>query len=386
MMKIALVTNTPPPYRVPIFTRLANASGIDFHVIFCARREPNRLWDLPPLRFPHYFLHERFFTVNGRYIHFNPDVMPLLARLGPDVIITDGFNPTHLMAFLIAQLKGILHIAMTDGTDLSEQKLSFKHRLVRRLVYARSAAFISASGGGDRLYQSYDIKPERCFHSWLCVENAEFSPSPYGDKKRFDFIFCGRMEKAKDPFFALIVARQTAIDMQQRLRILLVGSGSLEPALRAAALQFTDWIDVQFHGFATQRALPRLYRSARLFLFTTHDDVWGIVANEACAAGLPVLVSPYAGVAGELIRDNRNGFVRELEVGLWVDCARQLLSNEALYREFSTRSLQLVAPYNFESAAMGIVDACRLALGERSHMTSNTLTPSTADPRAQGQP
>ena len=59
-----------------------------------------------------------------------------------------------------------------------------------------------------------------------------------------------------------------------------------------------------FHGFAAQRELPDLYRSAKVFLFPTLADVWGVVANEACAAGLPVIVSPHAGVAGELVRDD----------------------------------------------------------------------------------
>ena len=101
MMRIALVTNTPPPYRVPIFSRVAAWPGVDFHVIFCAKREPNRMWDLPPMQFPHYFLRERFFTRADRYSHHNPDVVALLWKLAPDVVITDGFNPTHLYAVML---------------------------------------------------------------------------------------------------------------------------------------------------------------------------------------------------------------------------------------------------------------------------------------------
>ena len=48
-MKVALVTNLPPPYRVPIFNRLARHPALDFHAVFCATREPNRAWDLPPM-------------------------------------------------------------------------------------------------------------------------------------------------------------------------------------------------------------------------------------------------------------------------------------------------------------------------------------------------
>ncbi len=362
MTRIALVTNTPPPYRVPIFNRLARWPGVDFHAVFCSAREPNRAWDLPAMQFERHWLRERFVTVHGRYIHHNPDVVPLLVRLRPDVVVTDGFNPTHLYAFLTARARRWPHVAMTDGSWESERALSLAHRLVRRFVFRGSGAFIAASEGGQRLYRSYGVPTERCFFSWLCIDNPVFTPTD-GKERPFDFLFCGRMEPAKDPLFALAVAREVAARLGRRTRLLYVGAGSQDAALRQAAAGCAG-VDVHFHGFAAQHALPALYQSARLFLFPTHNDVWGIVANEACAAGLPVLVSPHAGVAGELVVDGCNGYVRDLRVPLWADGAERLLSDDALWQAFSDDSLRRVRRYDFDSAAQGIVDACACALRE----------------------
>lgn len=361
MIRIALITNTPPPYRVPIFNRLARWPDVDFHAVFCSLREPNRHWDLPPMRFERHWLRERFISVRGRYIHHNPDVVPLLNRLRPDVVVTDGFNPTHLYAFLLSQLRRWPHVAMTDGTRDSEQSLSLAHRAARRLVFRRTGAFIAASEGGKQLYLSYGVPAERCFYSWLAVDNSTFTPNA-NESRPFDFIFCGRMEPGKDPLFALAVAREVAIRLKRRISLLFVGSGSLDTALRQAAADCADQVDTRFHGFATQQALPALYRSARVFLFPTHADVWGIVANEACAAGLPVLVTPQAGVASELVVDGRNGFVRDLQLPSWADAAEQLLRDHALWQAFSAESLERVVRYDFDSAAAGIVDACACAL------------------------
>jgi glycosyltransferase involved in cell wall biosynthesis len=361
MTRIALVTNTPPPYRVPIFNRLARWPGIDFHAVFCSAREPNRQWDLPAMQFERHWLRERFLTLRGRYIHHNLDVMPLLRRMQPDVVITDGFNPTHLYAFLMARLCRWPHVTMTDGTADSEQAFSFIHRLVRRVVYRRSASFIAASDGGIRLYETYGIERARCFHSWLCIDNERFTPTP-DTPRPFDLMFCGRVEAAKGPLFALHVARATAARLGRRIRLLFVGAGTLDAALRHEAAAAADQLDVQFHGFASQHDLPALYRSARLFLFPTHADVWGIVANEACAAGLPVLVTPFAGVAGELVADGRNGHVMDLDVDAWSARAAQLLEDPVLWHSFSRESLARVRRYQFDSAAEGIVDACACAL------------------------
>lgn len=362
MTRLAIVTNEPPPYRIPVFERVGKMPGLILQVIFCSRREPNRQWDLPALNFDHRFLRERVTTVKGRYIHNNPDVVAALKRFSPDVIVNDGFNPTQLYAFGYALFKGIAHVPLTDGTYQSEQSLSSVHRMVRRFVYARSSAFLSASQGGTRLYESYGIPAERCFKSYLCIDNDAYlrAPEPPGEKA--DFIFCGRMVPEKGPVFALEVAREAATRLGRKVSILFVGAGSEEERVRSVASGMADQVDAKFHGFALQNELPALYRSARVFLFPTHADVWGVVANEACAAGLPVIVSPYAGAAGELVLDGENGFICELEKNLWAERAVHLLTHQDDRERFSRRSLALVREYSFDNAAAGLVDACRFAL------------------------
>lgn len=366
MPKIALVVNEPPPYRIPVFNRIAAMPGVTLQVIFCCRREPNRQWDLPPIAFDAVYLRERITTVNGRYIHNNPEVLLALSRFRPDVVVGNGFNPTHLYAMGWCALSRRPYVPMTDGTLRSEQALSRLHAGLRRQVYRRARAFIAASQGGVALYLSYGVSPARCYQSCLCVDNALFRPGPNAPPKRRDFIVCGRLEPGKRPDAALDVAARCASLLGRRTRLLFVGSGSMEAALREKAAALAHGVEVEFHGFAAQRELPVLYQSARLFLFPTRADVWGVVANEACAAGLPVLVTPEAGVAGELVIDGQNGFVRPLDVASWATLAAGLLADERRLQDFGKRSLVLVEPYGFDRAAQGIVDACHAAIGRPS--------------------
>lgn len=357
-MIIAIVTNGPVPYRIPALNRLAALPGIELHVIFCCRREPNRNWDLPPIEFGCTYLRERFIQIGERYIHNNLDVLPALRRLAPDVVITSGFNPTHLYAFAYAWLNQVAHIVMTDGTYDSERSLSLLHRLVRRLVFARSKAFVWASIGGRQLFASYGIAAARCFRACLCVENTRFAGAAGHAEPAFDFIFCGRIEAVKNPVFAIDVALATAVRLNRKVRILFVGSGSEQARIEEHAARHAELVEASFHGFASQHDLPLLYRSARIFLFPTVWDPWGVVANEACAAGLPVLVSPHAGVAGELVVDGENGFVCDLEVETWAERAVVLLTQPATYAAFSQRSLALVKGFTFDTASDGLMAAC----------------------------
>jgi glycosyltransferase involved in cell wall biosynthesis len=316
------------------------------------------------MAFDHVYLRERIRTVNGRYIHNNPDVVSSLRRFAPDVIVTNGFNPTHLYAFGYAMLKRAAFVPMTDGTFHSEQSLSGLHKAIRRFVYARSSAFIAASAGSMALYASYGIAAQHCFLSCLCTDNDAFrSAAP--EPKAFDFIFCGRIEPGKNPLFALQVAIRVAKRIERKVSILYVGSGSQEQHVKQEALRHAELVDAAFNGFAAQQELPALYRSARIFLFPSAADVWGVVANEACAAGLPVMVSPHAGVAGELVVDGENGFVCELDPEIWAERAAQLLTRSDLYAQFSRRSFSLVGSYSFDRAAAGLAEACRYAAAER---------------------
>lgn len=365
MLKLALVVNEPPPYRIPIFNRVASSPGVQLRVIFCCHCEPNRQWNLPAIAFDHVYLRERIRTVNGRYIHNNPDVLLALTRFNPDVVIGNGFNPTHLYALLWTLARRRAYVPMTDGTLASEKNFSTIHRALRKFVYGRAQAAIAASRGGLALYRSYGVSDERCYLSCLCTDNHYYRTEVSGTERLWDFIFCGRLEPGKSPEFALEVALNCAKRLGRRVRLLMVGSGSRELSLRQQAADCHDLLEVHFQGFARQEALPGLYQSAKIFLFPTRADVWGVVANEACAAGLPVLVTPYAGVAGELVIDGKNGYIRELDLDAWTACALKLLKNERRRKAFGQHSQLLVEPYHFDAAARGIVEAASAALARR---------------------
>ena len=361
-VRVALVTNIPAPYRVPVYAILASMAGIELKVFFCSGREPDRAWTLPPLTFAHAFLRERVFRWRGRYIHANLDVSASLQQFEPDVVVTTGFNPTHLLAWRFAATRAVPHVAMTDGTLDWEARLSWVHRSVRRMVYRRTRAFVGASDASFALYRSYGVAPPDIFKSALCADNQAYDRASRGDATRdFDFIFCGQFIARKAPTFAIEVAAGVARRLGRKIRLLMVGAGELDPDVRHAAEDNASTVDCVLPGFATQDELPRLYARARVLLFPTLGDAWGVVANEACAAGLPVMVAPTAGVAGELVKDRENGHVCELDNEKWITAAAALISDPVTWQAMSSRSREIVRPYTYARAAAGLAEAIRHA-------------------------
>lgn len=357
-IRTAIVTNMPAPYRVPVFEGLAATEGIDLKVFFCTGVEPDRAWSVGPLAFAHEFLRERMFAWRGRYIHANFDVWRRLAAFAPGVVITTGFNPSHLLAWHYALGHEAGHVAMTDGTPDWEARLGWLHRHVRRLVYRRTRAFVGASDKSLALFRGYGAAGSALYRSALCVDNAAFAAAAAGASTReFDFIFCGQFIARKMPLFAIDVAASVAARMGRRVRLLMVGAGPLEQRARDAGAARSAELDCVFTGFAAQGELPFHYARAQVLLFPTAGDAWGVVVNEACAAGLPVIVSPQAGAAGELVRDGENGHVLGLDASAWADAAAALLFDSALLARMSASSLALVATYTPARAAAGLAAA-----------------------------
>jgi len=249
---------------------------------------------------------------------------------------------------------------MIDGTPESEGHLSVAHRMLRRLICPRLSLFLGPSDQTLKLFDSFGAQPGQKFKSHLCANNVAFKQTEPGTAT-FDLMFCGRFAEGKNPEFVLDVAELLSRRLNRKVSVLMVGSGPLDESVRHRA-SMIQGVHCEFPGFATQSQLPDLYRKAKVFLFPTSVDTWGVVANEACASRLPVVVSPHAGVVGELIVDGVNGYVRPMDAESWVDVIAPLLSQPELYEAMAARSLELVGSYTYEHAARSTIEGIRSTL------------------------
>ncbi len=337
--------------------------SIPLLVLFCSRTEPNRIWKVPHLAFEHLFLSGRYLAKKDgfNFIHHNPSILRELSRRAPRVVVTTGFNPTHLYAFLWAIFMGSHHVCMTDGCIESEAGLSWVHRWVRILVFRFSQAFIAASQGGADLYRSYGIPEEKIFRSFLCADNDLFFSRSGTDERSYDVCFSGQLQERKQPLFFAEICHGVQ-QKRGRCRALILGEGPLKAALIDRLESYG--IDYDFPGFLDQEALPGAYASARLLLFPTLHDPWGVVVNEAMAAGTPVITSSHAGAARELVVDGVTGYICDLNLEDWVARVLQILEAPQVWRELSENAKDRVRPYCYANAAKGIEDACAYVLSK----------------------
>lgn len=351
-MRVCMVTNIPAPYREPIHELVSHKID-SYHVIYCQDREENREWEFHLGNYSHSFLNKCVINYKGRFIHINPDVWLELNRRSPDIVITTGFNPTHLISFLWCVINCKKHICMTDGWIGSESNLSSLHRIVRNFVFKNSIAFIGASKHSLDLYRSYSCADNRLFQSHLCANNEYFSKFIHEEKK-YDIMFSGQFINRKMPYFFCEVAKKIN-EKKNSCKALILGKGPLKDDFLSCLERFG--IDYHYAGFVQQDELPIYYASSRILLFPTLNDPWGLVANEACASGIPVITCENAGVSNDLIQHGKNGLILSLNPNVWADAVVKLLDDPILYDSLSKRALSSVQRFNYEVAAQGIIDA-----------------------------
>jgi glycosyltransferase involved in cell wall biosynthesis len=106
---------------------------------------------------------------------------------------------------------------------------------------------------------------------------------------------------------------------------------------------------VENRGFVQPEELPRLMENAGAFVLPSRFEPWGVVVQEAAAAGLPVLCSTASGAGVHLVRDEYNGF--QVESG----------------------SVEHLAETMRRMSALPVEE--RVQMGDRSHELSKQYTP-----------
>lgn len=109
-------------------------------------------------------------------------------------------------------------------------------------------------------------------------------------------LFVGRLTYQKGVDY-LIKAAARALTVNKKINFMIVGSGDMERQIirEAAAMGISD--RVFFPGFLRNTELERIYQSADLFIMPSVSEPFGLVALEALANKVPVIVSKQSGVA-----------------------------------------------------------------------------------------
>jgi len=328
-MRLAVLVSHPIQYHAPLFRELARR--LDICVFFAHRATPEQQgaagfgtsfeWDVDLLGgYAHEFL--RNVAPDPGSHHFSGCDTPEIAAKLDDgsfgALLVMGWHlKSYWQGVWAARRRGMRVLARGDS-HLDTPRHAIK-RLVKGAAYpVLLRAFDAALYVGQRnraYYEYYHYPAARLFASPHCVDTERFAAGAtaaaraelrgrtgLGPNEKVA-LFAGKLIAFKRPL-DLIDAAAKLRAHGSPVHVFLAGSGPLEAEIRTRAAA----AETPLHalGFQNQTRMPAIYAAADV-LVLPGEETWGLVANEAIACGVPIIVSDAVGCAPDLATDSRVG-------------------------------------------------------------------------------
>mgnify|MGYP006281243863 CR=1 FL=1 len=271
--------------------------------------------------------HVQLFDTNHRTVpipQLRDALHAVLRRYQPDVVAVPGWwDPGALAAIEWCQTHTTPVVLMSDSTAIDAPRVAWREWPKRQVVDLCGSALVAGTRH-ETYARRLGMPAERIFTGYDVVDNAHFAAGAEAARSSAQslhaarnlphnyFMACCRFIEKKN-LSRLLTAYATYRQRAERnggspWSLVLVGDGPLRGALEKQVQDLGLAKAVRFPGFCQYEDLPVYYGLARAFVHVSTHEQWGLVVNEAMAAGLPVLVSERCGCTPDLVVDDRNGY------------------------------------------------------------------------------
>jgi len=318
--RVVLVTNIPNPYRLALFTELNRQMadrGMELHVVFgsAGYRRRKFILDWSTAGFRYTVLKSLRVNAGGRektMITYS-GLSRLLRKERPDTVIVGGFSLATFRLWWRSFFGNTPYVIWSGSVTFPGWYDSAARRFLRRRFVRRAASYVAYGSRAAAYLLALGAPPGSVRIAINTVDTEFFAAETrkkrmeLGTPEKRHLLYVGYLEPRKD--VGTLIAMAASLARERSDFVLdIVGDGTQREQLKhAAAAQGVDE-RVVFHGFVQKEDLPAFYARASCFLFQTGFDIWGLVLNEAMAAGLPCIVSDRAGAAYDLIRNGETGY------------------------------------------------------------------------------
>lgn len=405
-LRLAYVVSHPIQYQAPLLRRLAQEPDIDLTVLFGSDLSTRAYkdegfgievsWDTPLLE----GYRSRFLPAlrdPGTVTATTPLSRSLLRALRADdgspafdALWVHGYASLNALRAIVAAHGLGIPVLLRAESWLGDRPRGAPKRLTKAAFLRLLRPFITATlpiGSRNADYwQTYfrDAVPQ--FTVPYAVDNTFFAERTATEHPRLPDL---RAELRLDPnrpvilFASKLQPRKGAADLLEAYRrlcntdtdtdtgteatlpyLVLVGDG--EERTRLQRLCEDAGLDgVRFAGFRNQTELPRFFALADLFVLPSRHEPWGLIVNEAMAAGCPVIVSSQVGAAPDLVSEGTEGFTFPAgDLNALTELLTRCFDGSTCLACMGERAARRMGQWDFEADVRGL----RRALSHTTHL------------------
>jgi glycosyltransferase involved in cell wall biosynthesis len=328
-MKVLQVTpEFPPPliggggYHVYNLTRELDRRGIDVTVFTCDIQKPfflkktkveTQLGNVKVHRIPTFYVPKTIYPIT-------PKLVPMLLKENPDVIHAHGYQFfTSDAAAIASKIKRRPLILTLHGFPRGFTKLTHKtyFHLIGKKTLAAAKKIIAVSNAVAREFKVIGVQEEQLsmIPNGIDLEEFKHMPDEKNFKERVNIkenekmaLSIGRLEEVKG-FHHLIRALARIRERTAPIKLVIAGPEfNYGQQLRKLVAEMKIEDKVIFYGPVDGREKLEALAATDIAIVSSIYEGFSIFLLEAMAAGKPIIATK-TGVAQELIKDGKNGFL-----------------------------------------------------------------------------
>lgn len=294
-----------------------------------------------------------------------------LNQIQPNTLVIAGYSsPAMLSALLWCLWHRKPAILLSESKEDDTTRSWWWETFKRWILKGYTAALV----GGEphkRYLMKLGMSPKAIFLGYDVVGNESLHPDkikcfPNLLSKPY-FLSINRFIPKKNLFFLLTsysAYRQAA--GANAWDLVLCGDGQLRPQIEQHITNLNLQDSVHLPGFLQQDELLPYFAHANCFIHASIQEQWGLVVNEAMAAGLPVLVSNHCGCFEDLVIEGVNGFGFDPENPQQLtDLMLKMSSREIELKVMGNAALEHIQKFSPDYFAQGLIQAVGYALAPR---------------------
>ena len=327
--RLLIFDSHPVQYKAPVYREIAKHLGDDLRVIYatdCTLRGHHDAgfgckvtWDVPLLAgYPHEILNcEKGEPLKGFFSLQSWAVFRLIREFRPTLILLSQMTYLYdIQVLLSAWMLGVPVYFRVETQDEANERTAWRS-FVRGIAFRGVYAWLSGAFWIGRLNRAHLVahgfgsKP--LIWAPYCVDGELMTLTDgEADARRVamrgqlglspDTVcvgFFGKLIPKKDPELLLRMGAAMNAEEKRRTTFLFVGSGELE--IKLCAMANACGLKALFAGFVNQKIIPDYYLATDIVMLPSRrmGETWGLVVNEALAAGCRVIVSDAVGCHAE---------------------------------------------------------------------------------------
>lgn len=346
ILKVLVFADFPSPYRVEVLKGLKNEYDLTVFFDKISDQNRNSEWFCKKDDLDSYSLLES----EGQKIF-----QAALHNLSDyDLVIAYDYHIINAIKLeLICIKKHVPYIMNVDGAFI--RKNPIKNAVKRFLIMHASGFFAGGIHAAEYLLHFGAQKNNIYFHPFTSLHASDIydKPASIDEKKQLrielgikdmkTIVSVGQFIPRKG--FDVLLNAWGKLDIENQL--LIIGGGD-EQIKYESIIRKRGYNNVSLVGFRPRDIVFKYYRAADIFVFPTHEDIWGLVINEAMACGLPVIASNMCLGAVELIEQEKNGIIFEDKDETTVYDAVLKCLNMNLY-EIGYNNIKKIQEYTYEN-------------------------------------